>query len=168
MGIASILARPRIPATDNFLPEYIRPAHDLCYQNHDILVELLRSGEVHGVFSHDFKFGNDAERTALEASGDIFEWFEKTGRLDERAETLKRTVFPALLSDFLHFIYEALATSRKGKLTGTPRSTDSSTGPDPGWRTNASRQASASRRPRTCRGCANPDRIRRVAGADAP
>jgi hypothetical protein len=40
-------------------------------------------------------------------------------RFDERAETLKRTVFPALLSDFLHFVCEALATSRKGKLTVT-------------------------------------------------
>jgi len=119
MGIASILTRQRIPATDNFLPEYLRPAHQFCYQNHDILVELLRSGEEHDVFSCDFKFRNDAERQQLDAAGDIFEWFERTGRLDERAEVLKRTVFPAVLSDFLHFIYEALASSRKGKLTVT-------------------------------------------------
>lgn len=28
-----------------FLPDCLIPAHNLCFMNHDILVELLRAGE---------------------------------------------------------------------------------------------------------------------------
>jgi hypothetical protein len=39
--------------------------------------------------------------------------------LAERANILKAVVLPAVLSDLLHFIYEALQCSRKGKLNVT-------------------------------------------------
>jgi hypothetical protein len=103
-------------AGKNFLPDYLRPAHDLCLLNHDILVELLRSGEQSGAFVETFRFHNDQDRQELEKTDDIFEWFERTGRTEDRSRFLRRAVFPALLSDFLHFVYEALETSRKAKL----------------------------------------------------
>lgn len=97
-------------------PSYLEQAHDLCFLNHDVLVELLRSGEESKIFHQDIEFSSDEDRLALECSNDIFEWFELTGRKSEHVETLRRTVFQALLSDYLHFIYEALACSRKEKL----------------------------------------------------
>jgi hypothetical protein len=101
----------------NFLPDYLAAAHDLCLMNHDILVELLRSGEDSGLFQQDFCFKDEADRNAFEESEDIFDWLDKTRRDDDYSLFLRRTVFPAVLSDLLHFIYEALETSRKAKLT---------------------------------------------------
>jgi hypothetical protein len=102
---------------ETVLPDFLLPAHDLCFLNHNILVELLRSGEESGIFSQKFEFINSADKEAFEQTQDVFSWFEITSRSSERSELLKRIVFPALLSDFLHFIYEALENSRKGKLS---------------------------------------------------
>ncbi|WDE00342.1 hypothetical protein [Thalassomonas actiniarum] len=98
-------------------PSYLEQAHDLCFLNHDILVELLRSGEKNKIFHQQINFLSEEDKKLLEQSNDIFEWFELTGRKLEYVETLRRTVFQALLSDFLHFIYESLSCSRKEKLT---------------------------------------------------
>lgn len=100
-----------------FLPPEFIAAHYLCYRNHDIMVEMLRSGEEHGVFNAEYLLRDEADRHALEESEDIFTWLSETKREEERAELLRRTIFPAVLSDFLHFIYEALACSGKAKLT---------------------------------------------------
>ena len=98
-------------------PAYLQHAHDLCFLNHDVLVELLRSGEESKVFFHRIPLIDDNDRELLKEADDIFSWLETTNRVEERTELLKRVVFPALLSDFLHFTYEALECSRKGKLT---------------------------------------------------
>lgn len=104
---------------NSLLPEYLDQAHDLCFLNHDILVELLRSGEEERVFFRTIEFSDDQDRKLLEDLDDIFEWLDRTGRVSERNKVLRQTVFPALLSDFLHFIYEALNCSKKAKLAVT-------------------------------------------------
>lgn len=38
----------REPPSKNWVPDYLLPAHELCFLHHDILVEMLRSGEAHG------------------------------------------------------------------------------------------------------------------------
>ena len=98
-------------------PSYLQPAHDLCFTNHDVLVQLLKRGEEEGSFLHQFTFRDAAEQQALADTEDVFQWLEKTRTAQERAEALRRIIFPAVLSDFLHFVFEALETSRKGKLT---------------------------------------------------
>jgi hypothetical protein len=102
-----------------FIPASLRQAHSLCFVCHDILVQLLASGEKQGVFWHSLQLRDEADLVNLEAAQDIFDWLEATGRTKDRAEVLRMIVFPALLSDFLHFIYEALDTARKAKLTVT-------------------------------------------------
>ena len=103
-------------ASQTFLPTQLIEAHDFCLLNHDVLVELLRSGEKHGAFLENIEFRDERDRQEYEASTDLFDWFERTARLEDRNRFLRRLIFPALLSDFLHFIYEALETSRKAKL----------------------------------------------------
>jgi hypothetical protein len=102
-----------------FLPDHLLPAHELCLLNHDVMAELLRSGEENGSFEHTFRFRDDKDRQTFRSAADVFEWLEKGRRQRERAELLRRTVFPAILSDFLHFVFEALETSRKAKLNVT-------------------------------------------------
>jgi hypothetical protein len=100
-------------------PKYLTQAHDLCFLNHDILVELLRSGEEHRVFHMRTKFTDDIDKQKFEDAEDVFEWFNQTGRTKEHTETLKRSVFQSLLSDFLHFIYVSLKNSPQEKLNVT-------------------------------------------------
>ena len=104
---------------NDFLPDYLVPSHNFCFSNHDVLLNLLGSGQKAGIFSQKFLFKNDNDKQKFDSATDVFEWLENTGRNDERREFLKKMVFPAVLSDFLHFIYEALINSRKAKLNVT-------------------------------------------------
>ena len=99
------------------LPRAYAHGHDLCFLNHGILLQMLVSGEKQGVFLHRLPLRDESERMGLERADNVFEWLEQTGRNSERTEVLRTIVFPVLLSDFLHFVFEALDTSRKGKLT---------------------------------------------------
>lgn len=99
-----------------WLPDYLLPAHELCLLHYDILVELVRSAEENGAFSQTFQFRDDDDRRAFENATDIFDWIDRTGRKEEHTELLRRFVFPALLSDLLHFVYQALESSRVASL----------------------------------------------------
>lgn len=102
-----------------WLPDFLLPAHDLCFLHHDVLVELLRTAEESEAFTQEFEFRDASDRSAFESSAHALEWLARTGRTRERADFLRRFVFPALLSDMLHFIYEALDCSRAAKLNVT-------------------------------------------------
>ena len=99
------------------LPEEHKTAHELCFKVHDILAQLLLSGHRSKAFHLQFKFNKEADRLSFELSDDIFLWLEQTRRAEERVALIVSTVFPAILSDMLHCLYEVLETSRKGKLT---------------------------------------------------
>lgn len=97
------------------LPDNYWLAHELCFAVHDIMVQLLVSGRRACAFSVEFELRDEADRAAFEA--DIFEWLDKFRGIEERVAVLVTTIFPAVLGDMLHCFYEALETSRKGKLT---------------------------------------------------
>jgi len=101
----------------NFLPKECTNGHNLCFINHDILAQLLVSGEEQSIFWHRMHFTDTKEKDDFKNSTDIFGWLEKYQKTDDRKQILKTVAFPALLSDFLHFIYESLNTSKKGKLS---------------------------------------------------
>ncbi len=97
------------------LPDKYWPGHELCFTVHDIMTQLLGSGQQASAFQVEFELHDEADSAAFKA--DVFEWLEKRWGIEERAAVLVTTVFPAVLSDMLHCFYEALETSRKGKLT---------------------------------------------------
>lgn len=97
------------------LPGQHHVAHELCFTIHDMMTQLLISGRKASAFKVAIRFRDDADREAFEKS-DIFSWLEASRRVDERVAVLVSTVFPAILGDMLHCFYEALETSRKGKL----------------------------------------------------
>jgi len=101
---------------DGFLPKEFNIAHDLCFSVHDILAQFLVSGEACDVFTAQITFDDHQAAKDFGSTADVFEWLEKNRRFDDRARVLKTLVLPAVLSDMLHCIYEALESSRKGKL----------------------------------------------------
>ena len=102
-----------------FLPRVHFLAHDLCFAVHDILTQFLVSGEAGGIFEGRIEFSGKDEAASFEATDDIFDWLENSGRFEDRAVILKTLVLPAVLSDLLHCLYEALESSRKAKLNVT-------------------------------------------------
>jgi hypothetical protein len=105
--------------TEGPLPKQFYRAHDLCFCVHDILCQLLASGEELDVFRNQIPLIDETDRPDEEGGESLFLWLERTGRLTERAQVVRTLVLPALLSDMLHCIYEALEASRKGKLNVT-------------------------------------------------
>ncbi|WP_206862087.1 hypothetical protein [Lysobacter changpingensis] len=101
----------------DFLPDEFRFAHDYAFLLHDRLTYLLVEGERTGLFLTHFSLDQVEEADRPENFPHIFDWFEKYDRGDLLGEVLLKAVLPALLSDFCHFIFEALTCSRKGKLT---------------------------------------------------
>lgn len=102
---------------NSFLPEEFAIAHELSFIIHDVMAQIIKSGEEGNFFTTTIDFENDDESESLKNSDDIFAWLEAENRFSDRAKVLKTSVLPAVLSDMLHCIYEALETSRKGKLS---------------------------------------------------
>lgn len=101
----------------SFLPATYKVAYDLCFTVHDVLAQLLVSGLKSGAFVARVPLDQPGEADAFAAHDNLFEWLETSGRVQDRAKILKTIVLPAILSDMLHCIYEALQSSKKGKLS---------------------------------------------------
>lgn len=79
------------------------------------MLQIIKSGEEGNFFIT--KIGLlDGEAEELNDTDDIFSWLESKNRVEDRAKILISTILPAVLSDSLHCIYEALENSRKAKL----------------------------------------------------
>lgn len=100
------------------LPKRFSFSHEYSLYLHDRLADLVVYGEKEGFFNTTVPLNNQEEAAEFSSPElDIFQWLEKRQRGDILGEILLKSVFPALLSDFCHFIYEALSCSQKGKLS---------------------------------------------------
>ncbi|CAD6880282.1 hypothetical protein [Methylomonas albis] len=79
------------------------------------MVQILRSGEEGGFFITTIDLLEDEDQE-LSKANDIFVWLANKNRTNDRANILVSMIFPAVLSDALHCVYEALECSRKAKL----------------------------------------------------
>ncbi|KUM52788.1 hypothetical protein [Rheinheimera sp. EpRS3] len=100
------------------LPDKYRFSHEFCFFLHDQLLEALKSGEKASIFHHEIKM-RAHEISAIEGlSGEsLLNWLEENGHKDLVLILYYKQICAALISDMLHFIYEALQCSKKGKLT---------------------------------------------------
>ena len=98
------------------LPKEFEDAHFACLYIHDVMVEFIRSGEQNQAFHQTFDLSDD-EKKSLESSDiHILDWLEENNRNAERMLAVRATVLPAVLSDMLHCIFEALASSKHLQL----------------------------------------------------
>jgi hypothetical protein len=103
----------------DFLPDEFRFSHGLCLFLHDILVGMISSGEEAGIFTARFELRSqvDAQQFGLLDDEQVWSWLEDNGYDDVIQEVAYKMVSLAVLSDFCHFVFEALSCSRKAKLT---------------------------------------------------
>lgn len=100
------------------LPDKYKFSHEYCLFLYQRLVNSIESCESSGVFNHEFPLESDeVEEFKSLKSENLFIWLEQHGYQDTINILYYKKIIPALLTDFLHFIYEALECSRKGKLT---------------------------------------------------
>jgi hypothetical protein len=83
------------------------------------MVQFIVEGEQSKFFFTTIKFESPEQAEELKKNPDLFilDWLAEKGYSKELGEVLLKTMFPALLSDFCHFVYESLSCSRKSKLT---------------------------------------------------
>lgn len=107
--------------TRNFIPKEYEFAHEYCFFLHDTLANIVIEGEQAGIFNYQFELKNSdhIEHFSGKSGEELAEWMEQNGYEAEFREVTQRQICVALLSDFSHFIYEALSCSQKGKLTVT-------------------------------------------------
>lgn len=103
----------------SYLPEEFEFSHWYSFFLHDQLVETLQSAEQAKVFNSIIEFKDESHVKSIEGlSGEEFLlWLEKNDYKEEVLTLYYKQLCAALLSDFLHFMYESLKCSRKGKLT---------------------------------------------------
>lgn len=103
----------------NLLPLEYRFAHEFAIDLHDWMVTHLLRGEKERLFETNIPISKQADLDELQdTTGDaLFDWMMRTQSSSTVGTFYVRALFPALLSDFLHFVFESLSCSRKGKLT---------------------------------------------------
>ena len=105
----------------DFLPKKYEFPHEFCPFLHDILVDIIKSGEPAGAFNASFTLRSEEDVSALRAlSGEaLWDWLLANDYESIVRDVACRQSFLALLSDFCHFVFEALGCSRKAKLSVT-------------------------------------------------
>lgn len=100
------------------LPRRHKFAHEFAFALHDWMVGHLLRGERERLFEVSvtgLSADELAELERLQADA-VIDWLERRGRHDAVDAVYMSRAFSGLLSDLLHFLYEALSCSRKGKL----------------------------------------------------
>lgn len=97
-------------------PTEFERSHKLCLYIHDIMVEFIKSGEMHDVFSQSINITEEEGFSLEKTDQHILDWLEENNKSEQRNLVIRTVVLPAVLSDMLHCIFEGLSASKKGKM----------------------------------------------------
>lgn len=103
----------------SFLPDEFELSHWFSFFLHDQLVETLKFAEKANSFHSEIELKDEKHQKLIEGmiGEELISWLEENGYKKDVVGLYYKQLFAALLSDFLHFIYESLQCSSKGKLT---------------------------------------------------
>lgn len=103
------------------LPERFVFRHQFAFFLHDLIAKIIKTGEEKGVFQHSIILNNLEEASILSSGNeiDIIDFLMSKGYDKEVDALLTKILFDALVSDLLHYVYTALDTSAKSKLSVT-------------------------------------------------
>lgn len=113
------MPRPRT----THIPKPFRFAHNFAFYLHDVLVHHLVSGEQADIFSVHIErpaiTNLDIDTFSSLHGEELWQWLEDSDHGWVLDEMVYRQTLAAVLSDLLHFVFEALCCSQKSKLTVT-------------------------------------------------
>lgn len=104
----------RLSGSNTHLPEIFHMGYELCFFAHDVATHLLKSGHENGIFSQHLDELLSEESTEL---ADLVEILKNNNLTEILPDLLISRIFPAVLGDALHYIFEALEAARKGKIS---------------------------------------------------
>lgn len=106
-------------SNSTFLPSRYQFIHEYCLYLHDYLAEFIIFGEETRSFDVSIQFSDydEADSFGGLVGEEIWDWLETKGYSSELGDLLLKSLFPALLSDFCQFTYEALSCSDRARLT---------------------------------------------------
>lgn len=104
----------RLKEQNTQLPPAFHSSYEACFTAHDIAVQMLKSGMEQRIF--DIPIDNEYLRAHEVPVEDISTWLDSIADKSKIPDLLISRMFPAILSDMLHYVFEALEASRKGKL----------------------------------------------------
>jgi len=102
-----------------FLPQKYKELHDLCFYLHGILVQVVKEGEKKKLFHTLYNIKKISDIQAIKDNDDILEWLSNNGYEGEYKSIVIKQVLIAMISDYCHYVYEALKCSEKSKLAIT-------------------------------------------------
>lgn len=97
------------------LPQEFHFSHNFCFFLHDQLVAALKSGEEAKIFNVELV--SDQKVPEGVEGEQLFEWLSNNNHRSVILGMYYRQITAALLADMLHFLYESLRCSAKGKIT---------------------------------------------------
>lgn len=89
--------------------------HELCFFIHDVMVDFIENGYKNNIFISEIGLSDTDKQNLLGFDGDILSWLKNNNKKDDYEMVIKKTIIPALLSDMMHCIYEALKAMEKRK-----------------------------------------------------
>jgi hypothetical protein len=104
----------------SFLPDEYKESHEYCFFLHDRIADVVVIGEKYRLFDQQISFKSvpDQEEFVSKQQGEeLLSWLKERNYAAELNLIYLKQVYVALVSDFCHFIYEALSTCKKGKNT---------------------------------------------------
>ena len=102
-----------------FLSQKYKELHDLCFYLHGILVQVVKEGEKKKLFHTLYNIKKISDIQTIKDNDDILEWLSNNGYEDEYKSIVIKQVLIATISDYCHYVYEALKCSEKSKLAIT-------------------------------------------------
>jgi hypothetical protein len=102
----------------DMLPEQFAFSHDYAVFLNDVLTSFVKHGEEAGIFVAEVKLKDRTQAEAFNAvpEDQKWDWLRANGYESHISDIIYKNVLVALLSDFCHFVFEALSCARKGKL----------------------------------------------------
>jgi hypothetical protein len=103
------------------LPQKYHFRHQYIFFLHDILAKIVKVGEKEGHFNQNIKLDNADHQEILKSKKqeETYDTLMELGYADQLNLLLFKQIFVAVLTDFLQYIYTALETAEKGKLSVT-------------------------------------------------
>ncbi len=101
------------------LPSRFQEMHDIGFFFHDAMLSSIIQFEEFGLFETNLQFDDDdvSDKFGEVPLENILDFLEEHGQREDSKKIVVRSVVRHLVSDFLHFIYESLDASMRGKLT---------------------------------------------------
>jgi hypothetical protein len=106
--------------------QYLQPfgdleqlSHGYCFFVHDQMVDILRDIETRNIVSVTINFTDPRHADVISTLKDesLTNWLDENGYRADVDELIFRKTAVALMSDFCHFMFEALDSAARGKLT---------------------------------------------------